>query len=700
LAVEAAAPGGARERAWTLARSIPVWGWLVGLVVLSTGIRYLFTREAVAPWIMVDELIYSELGKSFAAGGDFLVRGQHTGWYGYVYPVLIAPAWAAFKAVPDAYAAAKGINALVMSLAAVPAYFLARRVLDKWWALAAAALAVAIPSMVYTGTLMTENAFYPVFLTVMIALVAWLDRPTAVNTLVLLALCLLAFLTRQQAIALAPAILTAPLLVVGWREALRRYLPVYLVAGVAALLVIVVQSARGRSVFGILGAYQAASTSHYSVGDVTKWFLYHVSELDLSVGVLPFAALLVLVFGVRGLARPQRVFVAASVAVGFWLVLEVAIFASEQSFRVEERNMFYVAPLFLIALLVWIERGLPRGTVWATAAIILAAALPGALPYSSLIGLNAISDTIALLPLGWLVEQGLGLDDVGLVVVFVCAALGLLFLFVPRRYALVLPALVLVYFAVSQAAIQAKHRHESLESLFGGITNPHRNWIDRAVGSSAKVAVVWTGHTDKFTIWENEFFNRSVGAVYATGPSLPGDLPETKVTIDRTTGDLLTPSGNRIHAQYALADSSLSVEGTIVARDVRKGMNLYRLAGPLRQVARVTGVYADGWSGPTATYSRVDCSGGSVAVTLQGDPNLFPEPNVVEAFEGGRPVASATVPVTGMAVFRVPVVSVAHKCVVRFKVRHTAVPAIVQGPPTTDTRVLGTHFTSFVYRPR
>jgi Dolichyl-phosphate-mannose-protein mannosyltransferase len=700
LAVEAAAPGRARERAWTIARAIPVWGWLVGLVVLSAGIRYVFTRQAVAPWIMVDELIYSELAKSFAAGGDFLVRGQHTGWYGYVYPVLISPAWAVFKAVPDAYAAAKGINALVMSLAAVPAYFLARRVLGTWWSLAAAALSVAIPSMVYTGTLMTENAFYPVFLLAMIALVTWLDRPSLGNTVTLIALCLLAFLTRQQAIALIPAVLTAPLLVVGWRDALRRYLSVYLLVGLAALLVVSVQAARGRSIFGILGAYQAASTSHYTVGGVTKWFLYHVSELDLSVGVLPFAALLVLAFGLRGLPRPQKVFVAASVAVSFWLVLEVAIFASEQSFRVEERNMFYVAPLFLIALLLWIERGLPRGTVWATAAIILAAALPGALPYSSLIGLNSISDTIALLPLGWLVEQGLGLDDVGLVVVFVCAAVGLLVLFLPRRYALVLPAIVLVYFAVSQAAIQSKHEFQSLESLFGGIVNPHRDWIDRSVGWDAKVAVVWTGHTDKFTIWQNEFFNRSVGPVYATGPSLPGGLPETRVTIDRTSGDLLTPSGARIHAQYALTDSSLAVEGTIVARDVRKGMDLYRLNGPLRQVARITGVYADSWSGPTVTYSRVDCDGGSVAVTLQGDPNLFPQPNLVEASEQGVSVASASVPVTGHTVMRVPLRSIAHRCVVRFRVRHTAVPAIVQGPPNTDTRVLGTHFTGFVYRRR
>ena len=128
---------------------------------------------------MVDELIYSELAKSFAAGGHFLVRDHSTGAYGYVYPILIAPAWAAFRAIPDAYAAAKGINSLVMSLAAIPAYFLARRVLGQWWSIAAAALAVAIPSMVYTATLMTENAFYPVFLCAVLAFMAWLDRPRA-----------------------------------------------------------------------------------------------------------------------------------------------------------------------------------------------------------------------------------------------------------------------------------------------------------------------------------------------------------------------------------------------------------------------------------------------------------------------------------------------------------------------------------------
>ena len=91
---------------------------------------------------------------------------------------------------------------------------------------------------------------------------------------------------------------------------------------------------------------------------MAKWFLYHVAELDLSLGVLPVrGAAPARARSARRLADRDRIFVAAAVALSFWLVLEVAIFASEQTFRIEERNMFYVAPLFLIALLVWIERG-------------------------------------------------------------------------------------------------------------------------------------------------------------------------------------------------------------------------------------------------------------------------------------------------------------------------------------------------------
>src|ERR671935_1933987 len=80
-----------RAESIAIARSLPAWFWLASLVAASAIVRWGFGRRMVAPWIMVDELVYSELAKSFAAGGHFLVRGHATGSYGIVYPLLISP---------------------------------------------------------------------------------------------------------------------------------------------------------------------------------------------------------------------------------------------------------------------------------------------------------------------------------------------------------------------------------------------------------------------------------------------------------------------------------------------------------------------------------------------------------------------------------------------------------------------------------
>ena len=677
----------------SLAR-VPWWAWLAGIVTVSTLVRYVVGRGTVAPWIMVDELIYSELAKSLADSGRFLVRGEATAAYGIVYPALIAPAWALFESVPQAYAAAKAINALVMSLAAVPAYFLARRVLAEPLALLAAALTVAVPSMVYTATLMTENAFYPLFLAAALAMVLWLERPTPLRTAVVLGVGLVAYFTRQQAVALLPALLTAPLYVAG-RAALRRYALVYGVAAAGFLGILVVQLARGRSPLGVFGAYEVAGRADYSVGEVVKWFAYHVGELSLALGVIPFAALILLALVPRRLTERDRVFVAAALSVSFWLVLVAAVFASEQTFRISERNTFYVGSLFLIALLVWIERGLPRPQPATAIAALIAVGLPLAIPYDDFIGINAVSDTVALLPLGWLVEQGLALSDAGLVVLAGSVVAGLAFLFVPRRYALLLPGLVLVYFAVSQHAVVAEHRFRSAQHLFGGISSVDRDWIDRTLNLHEEaVSLVWTGSSDKFSVWENEFFNRSVGTVYTTGPAVPGGLAQAPLTVDRRTGYFRDSDGDFVHAIYALSDSSLELDGDVSAEDERTGMRLWAIAGYLRQLAFVDGLFPqDTWSKRNVTYTRHDCRGGTLDVELQSDPALFSEPNTVTARIGDRIVARTKVFPTLTKTLRVPLMSDGDKCVVRFDVEKTAVPS------NDDPRELGIHFNRFDYEP-
>ena len=349
-------------------RAVPAWAWLAALVAVSILFRAWLGRQMAAPFIFVDELIYSELARSFAGGGEFLVRGEPSGGYGVLYPVLVSPAYALFDSLPAAYSAVKAINALLMSLAAVPAYFLARRMLGPGLSLLAALLAVAVPSMVYTSTVMTENAFYPLFLTVALVLTATLERPTAFRQLSLLALALVAFLTRVQSVALAPALVTAPfLLSVFARQPLRRTLSTYRVLLGALFgggaLVVLAQLARGHSPTELLGAYAVVGEASYSLGNVARFFLYHVAELDLYVGVVPFVALAVLSAGARRAPRAVQAYVAATLSLSLFLVLAVAVFASRFADRIQERNTFPVAALLLIALLVWVGHDAPRPTL-------------------------------------------------------------------------------------------------------------------------------------------------------------------------------------------------------------------------------------------------------------------------------------------------------------------------------------------------
>jgi hypothetical protein len=703
----------ARSGSLAFARAVPIWAWLTAVVAFSTVFRFLLARHVVAPWIMVDELIYSELAKSFAATGHFMVRDDPSPVYGFVYPVLIAPAFRLYASIPTAYDAARAINSLLMSLTAVPVYFLARRMLPQGLALAAAALALAIPSLAYTSTLMTENAFYPAFALVALALVLMLEQPTWKRQVLLLASCAFAFLVRAQAIAFLPAVLTAPLLLAwmdGRRRVLREYRVLWGAAVAAFVLVPLVQIARGQPLLSVVGAYEQAGKASYSIGGVLRWLTYHLAALDLYLGVIPFAAMLALVVLSRQLPRNTQAFVAASTALSAWLILEVAAFASKNPIppRVEERNMFYVAPLFLVALLVWIHAGMPRRQAGVAVAAVVAAALPGVLPYSTLIGTNATADTLALSIWWRLQDHTIQLEQVPMWAVICSVVAALLFLLIPRRLVALLPlAVAAVFVAVNWTAIDFVHgfKRASVGALFQGITNPDRDWIDRAVGHDANVAVVWTrcsseqcpeprSLTDEKVVWENEFFSRSVGPVYYVNDLLPGGLPEEPAKLDTATG-YFTSHGKRINAQYALVDKSVEPVGDLVAADDPKSIHLYRLEGPLRQAERVRGLYPDYWAGPRIQYLRRDCTGGTLAVKLQGDANLFSRPSQVVVRSHGKVIALTKVrQLAPQQLFKVPLRPRNGECTATFDISPSKVPG------GGDNRRLATRVLDMTYTPR
>jgi hypothetical protein len=574
--------------------------WLAGLVVGSTLVRFALTSLIPAPWIFADELKYSELAKSFAASGHFAVRDVPGLGLGPLYPVLISPAYALFDSLPHAWTAIRLINSILMSLSAIPAYLLARRLVSRSWAITGAALVLLIPSLGYAGVVMTENLFLPLFLTTMLAIVAALDRPTVGRQLVAVALVGLGLLTRPQAIALVPALVTAVAVVAlgdrraegrGFLRGLRVYAAtlVALIGGIVAI--VAWEAAQGRAVAASFGDAQGVWHLHYSAAAIARWFLYEVSELDLYAGVLPFAAFVVLAMSVFDRSdRTLRVVSAVFVSAALWVLVTAAAFVSTvanydvhtPTARISDRYTFYALPLMMIALVAWAAGRLRRRVAPMVAAAVIAGVLPLVLPYRKLIRNDIIPDAFGLLP--WTrVEGGLlvAIPNVTAKVAVASLVLGALFVLLRGpRLTRFLPILVALYLlAVLSAVIGRTHATSEFAAQF---IQSKRAWIDEAIGPQSHAVVIYSGRADAHVVWENEFFNRSVGTVYYLREPSWAELPEQQ--LDVRDGALVDASGRPLRARYVLADPWVVLRARVVARDPVSGMRLYRVGG---RVARL-----------------------------------------------------------------------------------------------------------------
>jgi glycosyltransferase involved in cell wall biosynthesis len=685
----------------------PVWARLGSLYAAAVVVLLALGLRVSSPWIMVDELVYSDMARSFAATGHFLVRGVH-GNYGPVYPLLLSPVYAALGSVSDAYAWARVVNALLVASAVFPTYLLARRVVRPPAALAAAALAVAVPSTAYAGTLMTENAFYPLFLWLSLALVLALERPTVLRQLVLLALCGLAFETRAQTVALVAAALTAPPLL-AWIERgrprrLAVWAPLYAATAGAGVLVVIVEVARGRSPSAALGNYSVTSSAGYRPWPAVHWLVLHVAELDLYLWVLPFAALVVLAANARHLDARLRTFVAGAGALSVWLVVEVAVFASRYSLRIEERNLFYLAPLFVIALLAWIERGQPRPSRASVVAAGLAAALPGTIPFLGLLNITAQSDTLGLQPWWYLGDAWAGRGSIAVVAVLLSLTLAAAFLWLPRRYAPALPVVVALGFLVTWLPLELwTHSFPRLASsaYAQGVGPGHESWIDRAVGRDAHVAAIWAGGND-LSVWENEFWNRSLDRVYDLTTPLGGGMPSTRVAVEQATGILRGAGGETIGERYVLAPKTVNILGRAVARDTAKELVLYRITPPARITTTITGLYPEPvspWSNSHPAWTRYQCAGGALSVVLSSDSRLFHGVVQTVRISGTTPARTVPIrPTTSGKRLTFPLTPQNGVCRVAFAISPARRPSDYPQLHRNDSRLLGLHFDAISYR--
>jgi hypothetical protein len=594
-----------RRRALSLdrVRELPVAVWLVGIMVVAATVRFVISVPMTVPWTIPDELVHAELARSFASSGHFEIRDVpfSAQTWGPLYLIAIAPAFRLFESLPDAFVAVKAINCVLMSCAAVPAYLLAKRLLARQTALFVAALAVAVPSGIYTSKIMAESLAYPLFLLAALAVVRVLEERTWQRELLALAGIGLAMLGRAHLVVLLPAFVLSLVIlaVAGERDhaatvklgPLLRRLGAYrltasTVVALAALLVVGKVVGVGPS--GVAGAHDEAFGAADPVA-VAQLLVLHLAELDLYLTLLPLVALGILTtraFRRGDQLRELRPFCAFTISLTCCMVAlssrYLAAVYSDTFLHAYDRYTFYLAPLFLIAFFVWLQEGIPRPRMtrgWVAAAFLLPLLLASRPLLKDAWGNPS---TVALAPWSYARLMWGAPSVYALLLVgggyFAWAALRC----PDRRWlvTLLVANLVAINLFVTAASVQTADGAQR-KWIGAGV---QADWIDAAVGSKAEVVVLWSGlhlrgSRGWHSIWQAELLNRSVRGVYDLRDGPPYALPEPKL---ETRGrQLYLPSGTPLSAQYVLTDLYAPVVGEIAALNRATGMTLYRVQGPV-----------------------------------------------------------------------------------------------------------------------
>ena len=591
------------------------------LIAAALVARLLLVPDVAAPWIQPDELEYSEMAKSFAAGGHFLFRTQPSPIFS-LYPVLISPAWLA-SSMKTTYEVAKSINVVAMTAAAVPFYMWARRLAGGWWAVLGTVLFLALPIFNYTGVVMTESAAFPLFIASFLAIAVVLERPTLPRQVIALVVIGLACTVRFQALVLVLVFVAGILFklaldaAVGatersrralWLE-LRRYWLAFglLVAGAVAYGLL--KLAEGQSLSSGLRAYGGTVKVHYSIRDVLRWSVYHGGEVALAVGVIPACAFVVLLglFGRRWRATvAERAYLAVALAAIPLILVQVGAYASRYSLRIEERNMFYLEPLLLLALVIWLARGMPRPTGLLALAVALPVGLLVTIPFESLFNVSAETDTFGLVPfirLNEVLNGGVSETRTLIGLGAICAAL--LFAVVPRRIAVwAVPGALAAFLMLSSGSVFAKVTYisEATRHAGGLVGNP--SWIDHVVGPSQRVEFVDTAEIpDPHILWQTQFWNRSVRRIFGVTSNDPS-IPDVNAPLGPATGEIrpeLPPGSPDANPRYVVAAGNVAVAGKRIGQ--AGFLSLYRVTPPLGLASTTSGVQPDAWIGSSATYT-------------------------------------------------------------------------------------------------
>jgi hypothetical protein len=578
------------DRALTV---IPVVG--IALAVLTFYGIEAWLRKT--PWVFTDELEWTQISRSIEETGHAARRGEPI-IFKTLYAFAIAPFWA-IHSTETAYAAIKYANTVMMTLAAVPTYLLARMLLSKRASLVVALLTICIPGMAYVTTLIPEVLGYTWYAVCSWLIVRALVRQGWVDYLWAVGASVIALLVRAPQFATVPAsflIAAGILWLAGPRgRAFRRNHSLRDQIGAVVLFA------------GALIVFNRVVLQQIEIWQIsTQYWKDRMVDLGLAaglaftvgMGILPVIGGLASLFLVERRSDPvYRAFAAYLAASIFCLVLYTAVKAAYLSTifstLTEERNLIYLSPLMLIGTALVLQAKRIDWRIVAAASVLVVFLiydkdLQLLFPYFEAPGFAIL--TIPNRHLGWDVAD----LRLGLVVVLV---LSLAILAARRFRPVVAAAAVLSCAWMLTAEIATTVGFNNLADDFRGGLPAQLDWVDRATN---RQPVTYLGQAvkDPNLIMLTEFWNRSLRHVYSLDGTAPPPGPTGTPNVVSADGRL---SGIPEDSEFVLADNGVTLQAPVIASWGQ--MRLYQKQGPWRLLEAEQQVYTDRWAPGWSTYT-------------------------------------------------------------------------------------------------
>lgn len=602
---------------------------LVALITLSFLVRFAAAWLKSEPLLFPDEYIYRELSRSLTAG-ELAIRGAAVPFPAPLVPLLQAPLWALLS-LEHAYQAVQAFNALVFSLAALPVFWLGRRLgLGGWPALTAAALTLSLSELSYAGYITTEATTLPLLLAAVAAAALALSTPSWKVQLTFLGLAGLTMGARVQFVVLPLVYLLAVAIYAIAERAPRRVLreqalPLVLLTGVGGAAI----ALKGAA---LLGTYQSVLSWRPDLGKLALWLGKDLYALQWSTGLLLLAGALLMLalLLLRPASRVERAFAALCLPLFAFLLLQGMYFAAAgpafQLEAVHARYFFYLSPLVSLLFLLYAKKGFPAraGFALLSALGVLAAAK---LPITQLAqeGSDQAPFLQALVYLDVKVLGGDYMSHAYLLLAGVVLPLALILLTRSpawaTRFALLTAAVLLLAGSLGTTLTLSQLSRQAAKAAFPG---SERNWVDGAVGPKTEVVLLVPsagGHTPA-TVQQQLFWRPSLRVA-----ALPGVAKVDSFAFERAT---IGPDGVVSLGTEPLRSPVMIVQSSsrLSLRDARLlgGSETVKLWQPQKQLVQLEslleGLRADDWLATKGRFVFWPALGerleGYVRLTLHG----------------------------------------------------------------------------------